>query len=50
VAVQVSAPAAANLGGGAHAMKFRIGLLKTDSSHDEAAHEVTEKSTFVVPR
>ena len=54
VAVQISASAAASLGGGAHPMQFRIRLLKDASaaaaSQAETAAEVTEKSTFVVPR
>ena len=54
VAVQISAPAAVSLGAGAHAMQFRIRLLRDaapgSSSSAESAHEISEKSTFVVPR
>ena len=56
VAVQVPNDAARALGPGAHAMQFRISLRepgvgsKDASSDRPAAHELHEKSTFVVPR
>ena len=46
VVVQIPPEAAAALGAGAHPMRFRIVL--TDSGR--VVHDLTEKSTFVVPR
>jgi polyferredoxin len=56
VAVQVPNDAARALGPGAHPMQFRIALIeprvgaKTAPPDRPAAHELHEKSTFVVPR
>ena len=46
VAVQLPPEAAAALGPGAHPMRFRIVLMAAG----KVVHELTEKSTFVVPR
>ena len=54
IAVQLPPQAAAALGAGAHAMRFRIALLADAAAHaagdDEVRAERLEKSTFVVPR
>jgi cytochrome c oxidase accessory protein FixG len=46
VSVQITPQAARSLGGGAHPMRFRIALQEGERT----TIEVSEKSTFVVPR
>ena len=46
VAVQIPPETARSLGGGAHPIRFRMALRE----HDHTRAELSEKSTFVVPR